>query len=169
MGRPTGFLEYPRATPLHREPRERLRDWREFKGHLPEESAGGASGTPPAPRPAVPAAEAELCSLRVGKHGGQRARPAGWLHTAAGAIRGTTTMPISRDMEEGRSGKKKNATGGSGAPGVQSRLETGWSGPRPRQCGCIGTTTLFENCTRCTRLRRFQTTRTACEFTGGNS
>jgi len=38
MGRPTGFLEYPRATPLHRDPRERLRDWREFHGHLPEDS-----------------------------------------------------------------------------------------------------------------------------------
>jgi glutamate synthase (NADPH/NADH) small chain len=38
MGRPTGFLEYPRATPLHRDPRERLKDWREFKGHLAEDS-----------------------------------------------------------------------------------------------------------------------------------
>jgi len=36
MGRPTGFLEYPRSTPLNREPGERLSDWREFHGHLPE-------------------------------------------------------------------------------------------------------------------------------------
>jgi glutamate synthase (NADPH) small chain len=38
MGQPTGFLEYPRATPLTRAPRERLSDWREFHGHLPEAS-----------------------------------------------------------------------------------------------------------------------------------
>src|ERR1700690_1613266 len=38
MGQPTGFLEYPRATPLTRAPREWLSDWREFKGHLPEVS-----------------------------------------------------------------------------------------------------------------------------------
>jgi glutamate synthase (NADPH/NADH) small chain len=38
MGRPTGFLEYPRATPLNRAPGERLSDWREFHGHLPEAS-----------------------------------------------------------------------------------------------------------------------------------
>jgi len=36
MGQPTGFLEYPRATPSNRTPSERLRDWREFHGHLPE-------------------------------------------------------------------------------------------------------------------------------------
>ena len=38
MGQPTGFLEYPRATPLTRAPGERLSDWREFHGHLPEAS-----------------------------------------------------------------------------------------------------------------------------------
>jgi len=36
MGQPTGFLEYPRATPLTRSARERVSDWREFHGHLPE-------------------------------------------------------------------------------------------------------------------------------------
>ncbi|HJX54363.1 MAG TPA: glutamate synthase, partial [Polyangia bacterium] len=38
MGQPTGFLEYPRATPVSRALAERLGDWREFKGHLPEAS-----------------------------------------------------------------------------------------------------------------------------------
>lgn len=36
MGRPTGFLEYPRVTPVSRPPRERIADWREFHDHLPE-------------------------------------------------------------------------------------------------------------------------------------
>jgi glutamate synthase (NADPH/NADH) small chain len=36
MGRPTGFLEYPRVTPISRPPRERIADWREFHDHLPE-------------------------------------------------------------------------------------------------------------------------------------
>jgi glutamate synthase (NADPH/NADH) small chain len=36
MGRPTGFLEYPRATPQSRSPKERIKDWQEFHGHLPE-------------------------------------------------------------------------------------------------------------------------------------
>jgi glutamate synthase (NADPH/NADH) small chain len=36
MGQPTGFLEYPRATPITRPARERIGDWREFHGHLPE-------------------------------------------------------------------------------------------------------------------------------------
>jgi glutamate synthase (NADPH) small chain len=38
MGRPTGFLEYPRATPQARSPQDRISDWREFHGHLPEVS-----------------------------------------------------------------------------------------------------------------------------------
>ncbi len=36
MGQPTGFLEFPRATPPDRSPRERIRDFREFHSHLPE-------------------------------------------------------------------------------------------------------------------------------------
>jgi len=36
MGQPTGFLEFPRATPPDRSPRERVRDFREFHSHLPE-------------------------------------------------------------------------------------------------------------------------------------
>jgi glutamate synthase (NADPH/NADH) small chain len=37
MGKPTGFLEFPRALPLVRSPRERLADWDEFHGHADEE------------------------------------------------------------------------------------------------------------------------------------
>jgi glutamate synthase (NADPH/NADH) small chain len=33
MGKPTGFLEYPRELPLVRPPAERIRDWDEFHGH----------------------------------------------------------------------------------------------------------------------------------------
>ena len=36
MGRPTGFLEYPRTLPQARPPQERIRDWNEFHGHLSE-------------------------------------------------------------------------------------------------------------------------------------
>ncbi len=36
MGKPTGFMEYPRENIPERPPTERLRDWREFKAH-PEE------------------------------------------------------------------------------------------------------------------------------------
>jgi glutamate synthase (NADPH/NADH) small chain len=37
MGKPTGFLEYPRELPLVRSPAERVRDWSEFHGHGDEE------------------------------------------------------------------------------------------------------------------------------------
>jgi glutamate synthase (NADPH) small chain len=33
MGKPTGFLEFPRELPMDRSPRERLGDWREFHEH----------------------------------------------------------------------------------------------------------------------------------------
>lgn len=33
MGKPTGFLDYPRELPLARPPAERVRDWREFHAH----------------------------------------------------------------------------------------------------------------------------------------
>ena len=33
MGKPTGFLEYPRELPLSRSPKERIADWEEFHGH----------------------------------------------------------------------------------------------------------------------------------------
>jgi glutamate synthase (NADPH/NADH) small chain len=33
MGKPTGFLEYPRELPLVRDPAERVGDWDEFHGH----------------------------------------------------------------------------------------------------------------------------------------
>jgi glutamate synthase (NADPH/NADH) small chain len=36
MGKPTGFLEYPRELPLVRAPAERVRDWAEFHGHADE-------------------------------------------------------------------------------------------------------------------------------------
>jgi glutamate synthase (NADPH/NADH) small chain len=36
MGKPTGFLEYPRELPLARPPRERVRDWDEFHEHADE-------------------------------------------------------------------------------------------------------------------------------------
>lgn len=35
MGKPTGFLEYERETAKQREPKERIKDFREFKKHLP--------------------------------------------------------------------------------------------------------------------------------------
>jgi glutamate synthase (NADPH/NADH) small chain len=36
MGKPTGFLEYPRELPLDRPPAERVRDWDEFHHHADE-------------------------------------------------------------------------------------------------------------------------------------
>ena len=36
MGKPTGFLEYPRELPLARRPAERIRDWSEFHDHADE-------------------------------------------------------------------------------------------------------------------------------------
>jgi glutamate synthase (NADPH) small chain len=36
MGKPTGFMEFPRTVPLNRHPRERIHDWNEFHDHLPE-------------------------------------------------------------------------------------------------------------------------------------
>ena len=33
MGKPTGFLEYPRELPLAAPPAERVHNWREFHGH----------------------------------------------------------------------------------------------------------------------------------------
>jgi len=38
MGKPTGFLEYPRELPLDRAPRERVRDWGEFHDHQAEDA-----------------------------------------------------------------------------------------------------------------------------------
>jgi len=37
MGKPTGFLEYPRELPGDRPPAERVRDWSEFHLHMSEE------------------------------------------------------------------------------------------------------------------------------------
>jgi len=37
MGKPSGFLEYPRELPLDRPVQERIRDWNEFHAHHPEE------------------------------------------------------------------------------------------------------------------------------------
>ncbi|MBM7855369.1 glutamate synthase (NADPH/NADH) small chain [Desulfohalotomaculum tongense] len=37
MGKPTGFMEYNRELPAHREPLERVNDWQEFHHRLPEE------------------------------------------------------------------------------------------------------------------------------------
>ena len=36
MGKPTGFLEFPRELPLARPPAERVRDWDEFHEHAPD-------------------------------------------------------------------------------------------------------------------------------------
>ena len=38
MGKPTGFIEYLRESPLDRSPKERVRDWKEFHHHLDERS-----------------------------------------------------------------------------------------------------------------------------------
>jgi glutamate synthase (NADPH/NADH) small chain len=38
MGKVTGFMEYTRALPILRAPLERVHDWDEFHGHLPESS-----------------------------------------------------------------------------------------------------------------------------------
>src|SRR6516225_1923255 len=38
MGKPTGFMEYPRELPLARPPAERVRDWSEFHEHSHEET-----------------------------------------------------------------------------------------------------------------------------------
>jgi glutamate synthase (NADPH/NADH) small chain len=37
MGKPTGFIEYPRELPADRPPEERIHDWQEFHLHFPEE------------------------------------------------------------------------------------------------------------------------------------
>jgi glutamate synthase (NADPH/NADH) small chain len=37
MGKPTGFIEYLREIPADRPPTERVRDWKEFHLHLPDE------------------------------------------------------------------------------------------------------------------------------------
>src|SRR5437870_12119069 len=37
MGKPTGFLEFPRELPLVRAPRERIRDWLEFHEHAEDQ------------------------------------------------------------------------------------------------------------------------------------
>ncbi len=37
MGKPTGFLEYLRELPADRTPLERIRDWKEYHLHMPEE------------------------------------------------------------------------------------------------------------------------------------
>jgi glutamate synthase (NADPH/NADH) small chain len=36
MGKPTGFIEYPRTVAASRDPRERVKSWKEFHEHLPE-------------------------------------------------------------------------------------------------------------------------------------
>src|SRR5262249_46947537 len=36
MGKPTGFLEFPRELPLVRHPAERIHDWHEFHEHADE-------------------------------------------------------------------------------------------------------------------------------------
>ncbi|MQA92624.1 MAG: glutamate synthase small subunit [Gemmatimonas sp.] len=36
MGKPTGFMEYPRVVPISRDPRERVKDWKGLHEHLPE-------------------------------------------------------------------------------------------------------------------------------------
>ena len=38
MGKPTGFLEIKRELPADRASEERIGDWNEFHGHMPEET-----------------------------------------------------------------------------------------------------------------------------------
>jgi glutamate synthase (NADPH) small chain len=38
MGKPTGFMEYPRVVPLTRDPHERIGDWKEMHEHLSEQT-----------------------------------------------------------------------------------------------------------------------------------
>src|SRR5437773_4488978 len=40
MGKPTGFLEFPRELPLARHPAERVHDWHEFNAHADEAMLG---------------------------------------------------------------------------------------------------------------------------------
>src|SRR5438034_8746301 len=40
MGKPTGFLEYPRELPLARQPAERVHNWQEFHAHADEAMLG---------------------------------------------------------------------------------------------------------------------------------
>ena len=42
MGKPTGFMEYPRELPLARSPVERMHDWNEFHEHLHEKTPAQA-------------------------------------------------------------------------------------------------------------------------------
>ena len=44
MGKPTGFLEYPRELPLVRHPAERVHDWDEFHEHADEAMLQQARG-----------------------------------------------------------------------------------------------------------------------------
>ena len=37
MGKPTGFIEYLREIPLDRSAIERIKDWKEFHYHMPED------------------------------------------------------------------------------------------------------------------------------------
>jgi folylpolyglutamate synthase/dihydropteroate synthase len=37
MGKPTGFIEFERELPSDRDPLERIKDWKEFHLHLPED------------------------------------------------------------------------------------------------------------------------------------
>ncbi len=37
MGKPTGFMEFDREDPPDRDPEQRIKDWKEFHEHLPEE------------------------------------------------------------------------------------------------------------------------------------
>lgn len=39
MGKATGFMEYKRETPKERPPKERIKDWKEFKNKFSEEAA----------------------------------------------------------------------------------------------------------------------------------
>jgi len=41
MGKPTGFIEFVRELPPSRSPLERIKDWREFHEHMPEEKLRG--------------------------------------------------------------------------------------------------------------------------------
>src|SRR5213080_2891796 len=40
MGKPTGFLEFPRELPMARQPGERIHDWHEFHEHADEKKLG---------------------------------------------------------------------------------------------------------------------------------
>ena len=55
MGKPTGFKEFARELPADRQPKERLKDWREFHEHFDEKKLREQGVTPWPRTPSVAA------------------------------------------------------------------------------------------------------------------